>query len=62
MILLLLLESAICVWSKCKDKRKKLKVVEVCGLVELPLQFLHRKSADRAVWTQSSLMEAEARP
>lgn len=56
-------ESVICVNSNWK-----LKVVEVflatsgC-LVELPPQFLHRKSADRAAWTpRVPRMEAEARP
>lgn len=50
--------------AKRKERNWKLwRFVATSGcLVELPLRFLHRKSADRALWTHSSFVEAEARP
>lgn len=43
--------------GKIKDRNWKLwRFLATSGcLVELPLQFLHRKTADRAAWTLSSL-------
>lgn len=51
--------------GKIKERNWKLRrFLATSGcLVELPLQFLHRKSADRTAWTHRvPCMEAEARP